>query len=90
MGIPYSFALAEVRPKSETKPHYLTHTEIYYILEGTGVVTIGNETAEVSNGDLVLIPPLVNQFIRNKTSGILRFIAIVSPPWRSDGDFLAK
>ena len=86
--IPYSFAFAEVKPHSRTKNHYLTHTEIYYIIEGIGTVTIGDESEEIVKGDLVYIPPLVNQLISNESSETLKFLAIVSPPWSSDADFL--
>jgi len=78
--IPYSFAFAEIKPHSRTKNHSLTHTEIYYIIEGVGFVTIGYESAEVVKGDLVFIPPLINQLISNEGSQILKFLAIVSPP----------
>ncbi|MEC9247822.1 MAG: cupin domain-containing protein [Pseudomonadota bacterium] len=77
---PYSFAFAKVKPHSRPKNHSLTHTEIYYIIEGVGFVTIGYESAEVVKGDLVFIPPLINQLISNEGSQTLKFLAIVSPP----------
>jgi mannose-6-phosphate isomerase-like protein (cupin superfamily) len=37
--------------------HYHKHTEeIYYILEGSGEMTVGEETSAVSAGDAVYIP----------------------------------
>ena len=86
--IPYSFALAEVKPNSQTRQHFLIHSEIYYILDGQGVVTIDAESAKVDRGDLVYIPPQSVQSIRNAGHQMLRFIAAVSPPWQSDQDFL--
>ena len=63
--IPYSCALAKVKPNSQTKQHFLIHSEIYYILDGQGVVTIDAEFAKVDRGVLVYIPPQSIQSIRN-------------------------
>ncbi len=89
VDIPYSIAIARVEPFASTKEHFLLHTEIYYILKGKGKVTVGPDTSEVTEGDTIMIPPRKNQFIENKTSDPLEFMAIVSPPWRKEIDFLA-
>ena len=89
VDIPYSIAIARVEPFASTKEHFLLHTEIYYILKGRGKITIGEDSSEVVEGDTILIPPQKNQFIENKTSEPLEFMAIVSPPWRKEIDFLA-
>ena len=89
VDIPYSIAIARVEPFASTKEHFLLHTEIYYILKGRGKITVGEDSSEVVEGDTILIPPQKNQFIENKTSAPLEFMAIVSPPWRKEIDFLA-
>ena len=89
VDIPYSIAIARVEPFASTKEHFLLHTEIYYILKGRGKITVGEDSSEVVEGDTILIPPQKNQFIENKTSEPLEFMAIVSPPWRKEIDFLA-
>ena len=89
VDIPYSIAIARVEPFASTKEHFLLHTEIYYILKGRGKITVGEDSSEVVEGDTILIPPQKNQFIENKTSAPLEFMAIVSPPWCKEIDFLA-
>jgi mannose-6-phosphate isomerase-like protein (cupin superfamily) len=33
-------------------------TRVYFVIEGTGHFTLGNETTQVNEGDLFVIPPL--------------------------------
>ena len=86
--IPCSFALADVKPSRQTKKYFLQYSEIYYILDGQGAVTIDAESAEVHRGDLVYIPPQSIQSIHNDGHQMLRFVAVVSPTWQTDQDFL--
>src|SRR5204862_1580807 len=49
-----SLAEARLPPGAHTTPHYHPVTEeIYYILAGTGRMTIGEETREVGPGDSI-------------------------------------
>ncbi len=44
-------------PGQGTREHFhKTQEEIYYIVEGRGSITIGDETTEVSAGDMVFSP----------------------------------
>src|SRR6185436_12069611 len=53
-----SLAEARLPPRAKTTPHYYPQTEeIYYILEGTARMRIGDETCEVGPGDAIAIPP---------------------------------
>lgn len=52
-----SLAEARLPPGTSTTPHYHAVTEeIYYILEGCGWMTIGDESQAVGPGDAVAIP----------------------------------
>ena len=47
-----------MQPGASTTPHYHPKTEdIYYILDGTGRMTIDGQTRDVGPGDAVAIPP---------------------------------
>lgn len=76
-----SIARARVKPGESTKLHRLRETaERYYILEGKGLVEIGNLKPQVVGaGDIVLIPPLCPQRITNSGSTDLIFLAICTP-----------
>ena len=84
--LPYSFAVAEIEPGKHSYRHRLRQTEVYYVLEGRGRMHIGEDTREVASGDAVLIPSGVEQWIENVADTLLRFIAIVSPPWSAGDD----
>jgi mannose-6-phosphate isomerase-like protein (cupin superfamily) len=78
----YSLAHAIVHPGDITKPHRLKTSEVYYIIEGEGVMHIDEETALVRAGATVYIPPMAVQFIKNSGKKDLVFLAIVDPAWR--------
>jgi mannose-6-phosphate isomerase-like protein (cupin superfamily) len=53
-----SLAEASVPPGGETAAHYhRTTEELYYFTSGRGRMRLGEEEAEVSTGDCVVIPP---------------------------------
>lgn len=75
-----SLALARVAPGVTTRLHAVAGTvECYVILEGSGRVEIGGESAAVSAGDRVVIPAGVPQRISNTGAGTLAFYCICTP-----------
>jgi len=84
LDIGYSLAHAEVGPAGATLPHRLTRAEVYYILEGTGLMHVGSETAAIGPGQAVYIPAGETQFIENPGPGRLAFLCLVDPAWTPD------
>ncbi len=82
----YSLAHAVVKPGNTSKLHQLTTSELYYILEGEGLMRIGNESAAVRPGQAVYIPPNAPQCITNTGKIDLKFICIVDPAWRKEDE----
>lgn len=76
-----SIARARVEPGVTTAWHRLKDTsERYVILEGKGLVEVGELPAQtVKAGDMVFIPPMCRQRIINTGSRDLIFLAICSP-----------
>ncbi len=76
-----SVARARVVPGVTTNWHSLSGiTERYLILEGTGLVEIGDlPPREIHVGDAVNIPPNIRQRITNNGSSDLIFLAICTP-----------
>ncbi|HPW18263.1 MAG TPA: cupin domain-containing protein [Candidatus Aminicenantes bacterium] len=83
LDIGYSLAHAAVEPGAWTLPHRLAGAEVYYVLEGTGRMRVGDEEAPVAAGDAVYIPPGALQSIGNTGPGRLSFLCIVDPAWRA-------
>ena len=81
-----SIARARVEPGITTRWHRLTGTvERYIILEGKGLMEVGNlRSQELKAGDVVLIPPLCRQRITNIGQEDLIFLAICTPRFLDD------
>lgn len=86
LAIRYSLAHAKVLPGKMTSPHRLKTAEVYYILEGTGIMFINNESAEVKAGDTIYISPAARQHIKNIGAGTLTFLCIVDPAWQKEDE----
>ena len=84
LDLPYSFAVAEVEIGEHSYRHRLRQTEIYFILAGRGRMHVDDEVRDLSGGDAVVIPVAAEQWIENIGAERLRFVAVVSPPWRAD------
>jgi mannose-6-phosphate isomerase-like protein (cupin superfamily) len=82
LQIRYSLAHAAVKPGQSSLPHSLKTTEVYYILEGEGVIHVGDESAEVHSGQAIYIPPNSTQHIQNTGNSDLKFLCIVDPAWQ--------
>ncbi len=82
----YSLAHAKVPPGATTKPHRLAASEVYYIVAGTGQMTIDEESAPLGPGCAVYIPPGTVQYIRNTGAEDLVFLCIVDPAWRHQNE----
>ena len=79
-----SIARARVAVDGQTAWHWLTETfERYVITRGQGKVEVGAAPAtEVSEGDVVLIPPGTRQRITNTGQSDLEFLAICTPRFK--------
>ncbi|MBW2148891.1 MAG: cupin domain-containing protein [Deltaproteobacteria bacterium] len=87
--IPVGFSLAHARlaPGGCSRPHRLLQSsEVYYILEGRGIMHVENQQYNVEPGHAVYIPPGALQWIENIGSGDLGFLALVDPPWRQEDE----
>ena len=86
LALSYSLAHAVVKPGQVSKPHKLSTSEVYYILEGKGVMHIDKESANVRPGQAIYIPPHSRQYIHNTGSSELKFLCIVDPAWRRENE----
>ena len=82
----YSLAHAVVKPGLTTWKHRLTTSEVYYIMDGEGMMHIDSESRPVRRGSTVYIPPMAVQSITNSGKTDLVFICIVDPAWRKEDE----
>lgn len=82
-----SLAEASLPQGAATDPHYHKQSEeFYFILEGTGEMTIEGETRAVGPGDGILIPPGARHTIRALSP--LHFLCCCAPPYAHEDTFL--
>ncbi len=66
-----------LEPNQSIQPHYHENfEEIYYVLSGYGVMSIGGESKEISRGDVVYIPSLAVHTLLNTATVPLRFVTL--------------
>ncbi len=80
---PFGSTYCEIPPKGSTAPHEHYDGETFLILEGQGVMRIGEEESAVATGDVILIPNHTNHVLTNGSdSQSLRFVSIY---WENRG-----
>jgi mannose-6-phosphate isomerase-like protein (cupin superfamily) len=62
-----------------TPHHHREIEEIYYLVSGTGVMTVGDEMREVSAGDAVFVPRDHRHALRNTGSEPIKLILVCGP-----------
>lgn len=82
----YSLAYAVLPEGASSLRHRLTSDEVYYIIKGDGEMHVNDDTAEITSGDVVEIPPNAVQWIANTSSEDLIFLCIVDPAWRTEDE----
>jgi mannose-6-phosphate isomerase-like protein (cupin superfamily) len=77
-----SLAEATLPPGGATQRHYHRRSEeLYFLLEGTGLMEIDGETSPVGPGDAILIPSGAWHQITAAPDAPLRFLCCCAPPY---------
>lgn len=83
----FSVAHAELEAEAKTQPHYHQQAvEVYYILEGRGVLRLGDREYEVKPGIIALIPPNIVHSLRAKER--IRLLCFSIPAYRHEDTVL--
>lgn len=71
----------ELLPPGATVPphHHEVLEEVYYILEGNGLMTVGEDQREVGAGDAVYIPRQHRHTLTNTGSTPMRILLVCGP-----------
>ena len=85
-----SVAEAEVAPGQATRRHrHPVAEEVYHVLDGAGLLELGDERIAVVPGDIIRIAPNQPHRIEAKSETPLRFLCICQPAYRDeDTEFL--
>ncbi len=86
-----SLAEARLPVGRTTMPHHHVRTEeIYYILEGRGLMWVGRESRGVGPGDAIAIPPGAVHRIVNTGTCVLKFLCCCAPGYEHEDTVLAE
>jgi len=89
-GIRFSLAEFTLEVGKKSYPHKLKSSEVYFILEGKGVLHVNEEFFEMTKGDSAYVPPMSEQFIENSDKVDLRFLCITDPAWKAEDDIILQ
>ena len=87
-AIRYSLAYVNLSRRKSTIPHIMKTSEVYYILEGKGVLYINDKSKNVRVGDVIFVLPGSKQHIENSGSKNLKLLCIVDPAWKKDDEII--
>ena len=80
-----SLAEARIPPGGSTRLHrHQVSEELYHILSGSALMTLGEETFAIVAGDTVLIPPSTAHCLRNPGEQVLSLLCCCAPAYRHD------
>ncbi len=68
-----------LQPGESLKKHITPVDVVFYVLEGRGVVEIGDERKEVGPNTLIESPARIPHRWMNESSGIVRILVIKTP-----------
>jgi mannose-6-phosphate isomerase-like protein (cupin superfamily) len=89
-GITFSLAQFTIKEGKRSLSHKLQSSEIYYILEGVGIIRINEESFTIGKDDSIYVPPMSEQFIENTGTTDLRFLCIVDPAWKTEDEIILE
>jgi mannose-6-phosphate isomerase-like protein (cupin superfamily) len=69
----------ELTPGQSLKKHTTPVDVVFYVLEGKGIVEIGNESRDVEKDSIIDSPKGIPHLLRNNGPGIFRFLVVKLP-----------
>ena len=75
-------AHAILAPGKEIEAHVDPYEEIYFVLEGMGLMMVGDESREVGPMDATYLPARVPHALRNTGTQDLIILVVAAPPIR--------
>lgn len=89
-GIRHSVAHFTIDKGKRSNIHKMKTSEVYYILEGEGILHVDDEEIKIKKDSSVYVPPMAKQYIENIGGSDLRFLCIVDPAWKQDDEILLE
>jgi len=71
-----------------TPHHHDLIEEVYYVLSGSGLMTVGDESRQLSAGDAVFIPRNHRHTLKNTGAAPMRIILVCGPAFFYEDEIL--
>lgn len=84
--IRYSIAHCTINPGKTSKSHVMKTSEVYYILEGKGIMYVGKEQKQITKDETIFVPPNSEQCLKNIGETDLIVLCIVDPAWKQEDE----
>ncbi|MCG3777865.1 MAG: Oxalate-binding protein [Nitrospira sp.] len=86
LALGYSLAQGTLAPGARSKWHRLTSSEVYYIIAGSGRLSVDDSVVLVGPGSVIYVPPGGKQSLENSGSTTIEFLCLVDPAWRLEDE----
>jgi len=87
-GIRFSLAHIIIAPGKSSKLHKMKSAEVYFILDGNGIIHVGEESQKIEKNQSIYISPSSNQCLENTGQSNLKVLCIVDPAWKQDDEII--
>jgi mannose-6-phosphate isomerase-like protein (cupin superfamily) len=74
--------LAVIQTGGEQRLHTHPPEQVYFVLEGRGLMTVGSETQRVGPGDCIFIPSGQPHGLKNESDVPLRYFSAAAPAYQ--------
>ena len=75
--------LVEIEPGGKQRVHRHEPEQIYFIIEGAGLMAVDDDQEEVGPGDCVFIPSGASHGLENHTDSLLRYFSAAAPSFNA-------
>jgi mannose-6-phosphate isomerase-like protein (cupin superfamily) len=79
-----AITLVEMDPGGVQHVHNHKPEQMYYILEGSGVMTVNDERRQVHAGDCIYLPSFAKHGLENTGGATLRYLSGASPSFTEE------
>jgi mannose-6-phosphate isomerase-like protein (cupin superfamily) len=76
--------IVEMQAGGIQRVHSHEPEQMYYILEGVGIITVGDETRKVKAGDCVFFSSFTPHGLQNTGEAILKYFSAASPSFSAE------
>ena len=85
-GIRYSIAHSKISPGKTSIPHKLKSSEVYYVLNGEGIIHVNDKTKKIHMRQSIFVRAFSKQYIENIGQTDLEVLCIVDPAWKQEDE----